>query len=60
MKKVKFTDTYTYGVEKNQTVTKKGTVRTVTDKHADWLVRNKLAEVIEGKEEKEAAKRETK
>ena len=57
MKKVKFTAPFTHG---NGKTDKKGSTKLVTDRHAAWLKANKVADIIEGKEDKEAAGRETK
>lgn len=57
MKKVKFTAPFTHG---NGKTDKKGVIKWVTDRHAAWLEANKFAVPVEGKEDKEAAARETK
>ena len=41
-------------------IDKKGSVRRVTNRYANQLVKNKAAEILERKENKEAASRKTK
>ena len=41
-------------------IDKKGSVRRVTDRHANRLVKNKAAEILERKENKQEASRKTK
>jgi hypothetical protein len=57
MKKVIFTKDFTHG---NKSVDKKGKVKMVTSRHADFLIANKIANLVKGKEDKEAEERETK
>ena len=64
MKKVKFKKDYrhdaTLGDNKAAPVYSKGTVKTVTDKHALYLEKLGVASIVIGKEDKEAENRETK
>jgi len=56
-KKVKFLQNFVHG---NKKVDKKGSTRLVTSRHAAFLEANKLASIVEEKENKAAAARETK
>jgi len=56
MKKVKFLTAIQIGKDN----LKKSSTRMVTDRFAQQLVKNKQAEILEGKEDKDAEKRETK
>lgn len=56
MKKVKFL----VAVEVGKVTFKKGSTRNVTDRYAKQLAGLKQAEILEGKEDKDAEKRETK
>jgi len=57
LKKVKFLQNVPRG---NKKVDKKGSTRLVTGRHAAFLEANKLASIVEEKENKAAAARETK
>jgi len=57
MEKVKFLKNFVHG---NGKVDKKGSTRLVTSRNAEFLERNGFAQKVGAKENKEAAKRETK
>ena len=57
MDKVKFLKEYTHP---GGGVSKKGKTLSVTSRFASQLVKDKIAEIVEGKEDKGAAGRETK
>lgn len=57
MKKLKFSKDFVHG---NKHVDKRGSIRLVTDRFATWAEENKIGTVVEGKEDKQAAARETK
>ena len=57
MKTVKFLKEFVHG---NKQVDKKGSIRNVTSRHADFLAANKIVEIQEAKEDKKAKDRETK